>query len=71
MILMGYFVGLTCLCFVWFEQNKAKALKVICAKLYEMERCRIQSSRSKLRSEQVRRKRLMYNVCSYCVGRKY
>ncbi|XP_022151971.1 uncharacterized protein LOC111019805 isoform X2 [Momordica charantia] len=35
------------------HMNKAKALKVICAKLYEKERCRIQSSRSKLRSEQI------------------
>jgi hypothetical protein len=34
-------------------QNKAKALKVLCAKLYEIERSRIQISRSKLRSEQV------------------
>ncbi|OMO82258.1 Peptide chain release factor class I/class II [Corchorus olitorius] len=33
--------------------NKAKALKVLCAKLYEMERSRIQMSRSKLRSEQI------------------
>ncbi|KAK7284524.1 hypothetical protein RJT34_19270 [Clitoria ternatea] len=33
--------------------NKAKALKVLCAKLYEMERFRLQSSRSKLRSEQI------------------
>ncbi|KAI8012812.1 Peptide chain release factor 1 [Camellia lanceoleosa] len=30
--------------------NKAKALKVLCARLYEMERSRIQTSRSKLRS---------------------
>ncbi|XP_023527687.1 uncharacterized protein LOC111790812 [Cucurbita pepo subsp. pepo] len=35
------------------HMNKAKALKVICAKLYEIERRRIQSSRSKLRSEQI------------------
>ncbi|KAE8648651.1 uncharacterized protein LOC101221745 [Cucumis sativus] len=35
------------------HMNKAKALKLICAKLYEMERRRIQSSRSKLRSEQI------------------
>ncbi|KAH0864481.1 hypothetical protein HID58_081692 [Brassica napus] len=34
--------------------NKAKALKVLCAKLYEIERLRLQSSRSKLRSEQWR-----------------
>ncbi|PPR80376.1 hypothetical protein GOBAR_AA40339 [Gossypium barbadense] len=34
------------------HMNKAKALKVLCAKLYEMERSRIQTSRSKLRSEQ-------------------
>ncbi|KAI8013940.1 Patellin-3 [Camellia lanceoleosa] len=33
--------------------NKAKALKVLCARLYEMERSRIQTSRSKLRSEQI------------------
>ncbi|KAK7857755.1 hypothetical protein CFP56_015889, partial [Quercus suber] len=32
--------------------NKAKALKVLCAKLYEIERSRIQISRSKLRLEQ-------------------
>ncbi|KAF3436604.1 hypothetical protein FNV43_RR23696 [Rhamnella rubrinervis] len=35
------------------HMNKAKALKVLCAKLYKMERSRIQSSRSKLRSEQI------------------
>ncbi|XP_022757728.1 uncharacterized protein LOC111304943 isoform X1 [Durio zibethinus] len=35
------------------HMNKAKALKVLCAKLYEMERSRIQMSRSKLRSEQI------------------
>ncbi|XP_044492430.1 peptide chain release factor 1, mitochondrial isoform X6 [Mangifera indica] len=35
------------------HMNKAKALKVLCAKLYEMERLRIQMSRSKLRSEQI------------------
>ncbi|XP_021611916.1 peptide chain release factor 1, mitochondrial isoform X2 [Manihot esculenta] len=35
------------------HMNKAKALKVLCAKLYEMERLRIQMTRSKLRSEQV------------------
>ncbi|KAJ0472066.1 putative peptide chain release factor class I [Helianthus annuus] len=33
--------------------NKAKALTVLCARLYEMERCRLQNSRSKLRSDQV------------------
>ncbi|XP_031498794.1 peptide chain release factor 1, mitochondrial isoform X3 [Nymphaea colorata] len=33
------------------HMNKAKALKVLCAKLYETERCRLQASRSKLRSE--------------------
>ncbi|CAN6462859.1 unnamed protein product [Victoria cruziana] len=33
------------------HMNKAKALKVLCSKLYETERCRIQASRSKLRSE--------------------
>lgn len=35
------------------HMNKAKALKVICAKLYELERSRLHSSRSKLRSEQI------------------
>ncbi|GAB2213946.1 hypothetical protein Drorol1_Dr00018273 [Drosera rotundifolia] len=35
------------------HMNKAKALKVICAKLYEMERSRIQSNRSRLRAEQI------------------
>ncbi|KAK9076527.1 hypothetical protein SSX86_004861 [Deinandra increscens subsp. villosa] len=35
------------------HMNKAKALKVLCARLYEMERCRVQNSRSKLRSEQI------------------
>nr|GMD68850.1 peptide chain release factor 1 isoform X1 [Ipomoea batatas] len=35
------------------HMNKTKALKVLCAKLFEMERCRIQTSRSKLRSEQI------------------
>ncbi|KAF2325019.1 hypothetical protein GH714_022295 [Hevea brasiliensis] len=35
------------------HMNKAKALKVLCAKLYEMERSRIQMTRSKLRLEQV------------------
>ncbi|KAL5561093.1 hypothetical protein UlMin_030840 [Ulmus minor] len=35
------------------HMNKAKALKVLCAKLYEIERSRIHSSRSKLRSEQI------------------
>ncbi|OVA13526.1 Peptide chain release factor class I/class II [Macleaya cordata] len=35
------------------HMNKAKALKVLCAKLYEIERLRIQMSRSKLRSEQI------------------
>ncbi|GMI66699.1 hypothetical protein like AT2G47020 [Hibiscus trionum] len=35
------------------HMNKAKALKVLCAKLYEMERSRIHTSRSKLRSEQI------------------
>lgn len=37
----------------FFCQNKAKALKVLCAKLYEMERYRIRTDRSKLRMEQV------------------
>ncbi|XP_043723208.1 peptide chain release factor 1, mitochondrial [Telopea speciosissima] len=35
------------------HMNKAKALKVICAKLYEMERSRLHTTRSKLRSEQI------------------
>ncbi|XAR52467.1 hypothetical protein NMG60_11020566 [Bertholletia excelsa] len=35
------------------HMNKAKALKVLCARLYEMERSRIQSNQSKLRSEQI------------------
>ncbi|KAK7266502.1 hypothetical protein RIF29_19146 [Crotalaria pallida] len=35
------------------HSNKARALKVLCAKLYEMERVRLHSSRSKLRSEQI------------------
>ncbi|XP_050265842.1 peptide chain release factor 1, mitochondrial isoform X1 [Quercus robur] len=35
------------------HMNKAKALKVLCAKLYEIERSRIQISRSKLRLEQI------------------
>ncbi|XP_057509598.1 peptide chain release factor 1, mitochondrial-like isoform X2 [Actinidia eriantha] len=35
------------------HMNKAKAFKVLCARLYEIERSRIQTSRSKLRSEQI------------------
>ncbi|KAI9127818.1 hypothetical protein K1719_000811 [Acacia pycnantha] len=35
------------------HMNKAKALKVLCAKLYELERFRLHSSRSKIRSEQI------------------
>uniref|UniRef100_A0A1J3DNF9 Peptide chain release factor 1 n=1 Tax=Noccaea caerulescens TaxID=107243 RepID=A0A1J3DNF9_NOCCA len=35
------------------HMNKAKALKVLCAKLYEIERLRLENSRSKLRSEQI------------------
>ncbi|KAF7123846.1 hypothetical protein RHSIM_Rhsim12G0087500 [Rhododendron simsii] len=35
------------------HMNKAKALKVLCARLYEIERSRIHTSRSKLRSEQI------------------
>ncbi|GLJ21146.1 hypothetical protein SUGI_0386810 [Cryptomeria japonica] len=35
------------------HQNKAKALKVLCAKLYERERQRLHASRSKLRSDQI------------------
>ncbi|KAL0418941.1 UNVERIFIED_CONTAM: Peptide chain release factor 1 [Sesamum radiatum] len=34
-------------------RNKAKALKVLCAKLYEMERSRADASRSRLRAEQI------------------
>nr|KYP71733.1 Peptide chain release factor 1 [Cajanus cajan] len=36
-----------------FVFNKAKALKLLCAKLYEMERLRLHNSQSKLRSEQI------------------
>ncbi|XP_051151942.1 peptide chain release factor 1, mitochondrial [Andrographis paniculata] len=35
------------------HQNKAKALKLLCAKLYEMERSRVNASRSKLRAQQI------------------
>ncbi|XP_004305690.1 PREDICTED: peptide chain release factor 1-like [Fragaria vesca subsp. vesca] len=35
------------------HMNKAKALKLLCAKLYEMERSRLQNNRSKLRLEQI------------------
>lgn len=35
------------------NMNKAKALKVLCARLFEMERSRIRTSRSKLRMEQI------------------
>ncbi|KAK4478915.1 hypothetical protein RD792_014422 [Penstemon davidsonii] len=35
------------------HQNKAKGLKVLCAKLYEMERIRVHANRSKLRAEQI------------------
>ncbi|KAJ8899025.1 hypothetical protein K2173_008848 [Erythroxylum novogranatense] len=35
------------------HMNKAKALKVLCARLYEIERSRLQMSRSKLRSDQI------------------
>ncbi|PNT04262.1 hypothetical protein POPTR_014G114000v4 [Populus trichocarpa] len=35
------------------HMNKSKALKVLCAKLYEMERSRLHMSRSRLRSEQI------------------
>ncbi|MQM14233.1 hypothetical protein Taro_047161 [Colocasia esculenta] len=35
------------------HMNKAKALKVLCAKLYEMERSRLHATRSKLRAEQI------------------
>ncbi|KAK3404273.1 hypothetical protein EUGRSUZ_K00577 [Eucalyptus grandis] len=35
------------------HMNKAKALKVLCARLYELERSRMHLDRSKLRSEQI------------------
>ncbi|XP_076900418.1 peptide chain release factor 1, mitochondrial-like [Bidens hawaiensis] len=35
------------------HMNKAKALKVLCARLYELERCRVHNSRSELRSKQI------------------
>ncbi|CAN1353190.1 Peptide chain release factor 1, mitochondrial [Linum perenne] len=35
------------------HMNKAKAMKVLCAKLYEMERSRLHMNRSKLRSDQI------------------
>ncbi|XP_056163010.1 peptide chain release factor 1, mitochondrial isoform X2 [Syzygium oleosum] len=35
------------------HMNKAKALKVLCARLYELERSRIHLDRSRLRSEQI------------------
>eukprot|EP00252_Welwitschia_mirabilis_P023416 TRINITY_DN6604_c0_g1_i3.p1 TRINITY_DN6604_c0_g1~~TRINITY_DN6604_c0_g1_i3.p1 ORF type:complete len:228 (+),score=37.01 TRINITY_DN6604_c0_g1_i3:675-1358(+) len=35
------------------HSNKAKALKILCAKLYERERQRLHANRSKLRSEQI------------------
>ncbi|KAJ6873289.1 hypothetical protein NC651_032230 [Populus alba x Populus x berolinensis] len=35
------------------HMNKSKALKVLCARLYEMERSRLHMSRSRLRSEQI------------------
>ncbi|KAL8139071.1 hypothetical protein V2J09_005072 [Rumex salicifolius] len=35
------------------HMNKAKALKILCAKLYELERCRLHANRSKLRSDQI------------------
>lgn len=41
------------LVYLLFHQNKAKALKVLCAKLYELERTRLDANRSKLRTEQV------------------
>ncbi|CAN6994154.1 unnamed protein product [Brassica rapa subsp. trilocularis] len=51
------------------HMNKAKALKVLCAKLYEIERLRLQSSRSKLRSEQVRM--WINNLLSYVFSQYY
>eukprot|EP00268_Persea_americana_P050704 TRINITY_DN5533_c0_g1_i5.p1 TRINITY_DN5533_c0_g1~~TRINITY_DN5533_c0_g1_i5.p1 ORF type:complete len:385 (-),score=77.42 TRINITY_DN5533_c0_g1_i5:22-1176(-) len=47
------------------HMNKAKALKVLCAKLYEMERSRLHTSRSKLRSEQVQTISSFSNLCSH------
>ncbi|KAK9065233.1 hypothetical protein SSX86_016616 [Deinandra increscens subsp. villosa] len=44
------------------HMNKAKALKVLCARLYEMERCRVQNSRSKLRSEQISGGKMMKRI---------
>ncbi|XP_021768628.1 uncharacterized protein LOC110732951 [Chenopodium quinoa] len=35
------------------HMNKAKALKILCAKLYEIERYKMQINRSKLRAEQI------------------
>ncbi|XP_021769923.1 uncharacterized protein LOC110734183 isoform X2 [Chenopodium quinoa] len=35
------------------HMNKAKALKILCAKLYEIERFKMQINRSKLRAEQI------------------
>lgn len=35
------------------HMNKAKALKILCAKLYEVERYKTQMNRSKLRAEQI------------------
>ncbi|KAL3621407.1 hypothetical protein CASFOL_036319 [Castilleja foliolosa] len=35
------------------HRNKAKALKVLCARIYEMERTRANASRSRLRAEQI------------------
>ncbi|KAG7570777.1 Peptide chain release factor class I/class II [Arabidopsis thaliana x Arabidopsis arenosa] len=45
------------------HMNRAKALKVLCARLYEIERLRIQSSRSKLRSDQVHIKSTIFFLC--------
>ncbi|RWW20468.1 hypothetical protein GW17_00015424 [Ensete ventricosum] len=44
------------------HMNKAKALKVLRARLYEMERSRLQRSRSKLRAEQV-----AGHICTYSI----
>ncbi|KAK3022677.1 hypothetical protein RJ639_047593 [Escallonia herrerae] len=38
---------------VFVLKNKAKALKVLCARLYEVERSRVHMNRSKLRSDQI------------------
>ncbi|KAK6941142.1 hypothetical protein RJ641_030673 [Dillenia turbinata] len=61
--------------------SKAKTLKVIYAKLYEMERSRIQMTRSRLRMEQIGSKDrsecictsnfLLGHVTDHCVGSSF